>query len=96
MPPRKKKRELSQTAGAIAKRELTRQRREKGEQEAAAAASGGGDGGDKGGEANTGSIGVQSPAKPAAQSYHCSNCEADVTMDMKECPTCEIDLNWPE
>jgi len=49
-------------------------------------------------EPSTATIGVQSPAKPAAkaaQLYHCPNCDADVTMAMPECPTCGQVFNWP-
>jgi hypothetical protein len=49
--------------------------------------------------ASTASIGVETPEKPApaaAQAYHCSNCDEDITPDMDRCPMCEESLHWPE
>ena len=92
---KKKKRVLSQTPGAIFKRWQTVKAREERER-LAELEEDGGDGGGQDGEVNTGSIGVQSPAKPTPQLYHCENCDEDVTKGMSHCPTCEINLNWPE
>lgn len=50
-------------------------------------------------EPSTATIGVQTPEKPgpaAAQAYHCSNCDENITPDMDSCPMCEESLHWPE
>lgn len=89
------KKALSQKPSAIKSREQTRLRREEKARLAAEAA-----------EANkepenlsSGSIGVETPEKPEEggkeQFYHCANCDADITVGMKECPVCEMNLNWP-
>ena len=86
---------LSMKASAIRSRQ---RRKEEGEAARQKAGGGSDDPPENGGEpgASTGSIGVETPEKPKAQAYHCSNCEGDVSMDMSQCPTCEINLNWPE
>ena len=50
-------------------------------------------------EPSTATIGVTSPEKPAgkaAELFHCSNCDADVSIKPPECPTCGQIFNWPK
>lgn len=91
---------LSMSASAVASRRKRANAKNGGNPAAPADPPGNGGngngGGDQGSEANTGKIGVQSPVKPKPQYYHCDNCDEDVTMGMTICPTCGINLNWPE
>jgi len=52
---------------------------------------------------STESIGVVAPAsqpqpepEDEAQTYHCNNCQGPVIEGDAKCPTCELELAWPD